>query len=118
MAELLSNKSIVCSPRAMKELSEAKIEIISGGVVRGRQINLGHSPQKRAGNPPCKSSLVEVWCKPSLAQLLVSLPHGGSLMDRWAYAGSLNEVGKPVNRMSSVICLLDQYSWLLKYLVY
>lgn len=58
MAELVSNKPIVCSPRAMKELSEAKIEIISEGVVRGR--NLGHSEQIRFGNLPCKSSLAEV----------------------------------------------------------
>lgn len=59
MAELLSNKSVVCSPRAMKELSEAKIEIISGGVVRGRWRNLGHSQQIRVGNVPCKSSLAK-----------------------------------------------------------
>jgi len=39
MAELLSNKSIVSSPRAMKELSEAKIEIISGDIVRRRLRN-------------------------------------------------------------------------------
>lgn len=87
MAELLSNKSVVCSPRAMKELSEAKIEIISGGVVRGRQRNSGHSQQIRVGNLPRQSCLVEVWHKPNVVQLLVNLPHGSSLMDPEAHGG-------------------------------
>jgi len=102
MAELLSNKSVVCSPRAMKELSEAKIEIMSGGVGRGRERNLGHRQLMRAGNLPCKSRLAEVWREPGRGQRLVKLPRGRSLMAQQAGAGFLNRAGKARQEKSSV----------------